>query len=97
MIYKVNHSIRSLPSSFGKRVKAIQSGSLATNNPERCKMFEYGVILEIPNSSNLRHKVARLIPRIPAIQTQLNFKLQRIIIELRHTCVYKLWLVIPIK
>ena len=37
----VNHSIRPLPSSFGKRVRAIQSGSLATNKPKRCKMFEY--------------------------------------------------------
>ena len=36
----VNHSIRPLPSSFGKRVRAIQSGSLATNKPKRCKMFE---------------------------------------------------------
>ena len=40
-------------------------------------MLEYDVILEIPNSSNLRYKVARLIPRIPAIRTQLNFKLRR--------------------
>ena len=34
----VNHS---LPSSFGKRVRAIQSGSLATNKLKRRKMFEY--------------------------------------------------------
>ena len=37
----VNNSIRPLPSSFGKRVRPIQLGSLATNKPKRHKMFEY--------------------------------------------------------